>query len=174
MKKERQSFGVIKYGELYRSTVTKMPTGYGIISWDSFNCLNPRETVVWLKICESASKIRDGWKITISEPWLNRNFKDRTEWRWVISTIFDLEEIGYIDCKVYKASIIITINYENIQKIIYIIGRERGAGTRVASLSKDIFSLSHEDIDRAKMPVQYEEYGNHKIQSILDDLCERD
>ena len=51
--------GVLPLGEIYKSKILRIPGGAGRIAWDTFNGLNPIQTVVWLKICETAYKTRD-------------------------------------------------------------------------------------------------------------------
>lgn len=161
-----------KFGEVYKEKITKMPGGFGMIPWDSFNCLNPIQTVVWLKICETAYKTVANNYITISEPWLNRNFADRSEWKDVINTVLDLEDMGYITCTIYKASITIRIDYDNLNLILQKVGRERGAGMRIAKLSTNILSLSNEEIGSALIQPIYQERACEALKNIIDEICE--
>lgn len=171
IKKERTEEGP-KFGSLYKEWMPKMPGGYGLIPWDSLNCLSPMQTVVWLKICETASKTASNNIISVGVPWLNRNFKDRSEWKDVINTILDLEDLGYVSCTIYRASMSVQINYEKLTKIMQKIGRERGAGMRVRDLSSDILSLDDGQIGAALIKPEYPINGHDVLKKIIDEICE--
>ena len=163
-----------KNGELYKAQITQVAGGYGLISWDSINCMNPLQTVVWLKICETAFKTAnaDG-RVTVNEQWLNRNFKDVTEWRDAILAIFELEHIGFISCSVYKSSIVLIIEWEQINSIIQIIGRERGAGIRIieSANGKRLMEMGALEIGKLRLPKTPYKDGRSVISEILDELC---
>lgn len=147
---KRQQFGIE-----YKEHIPKMPGGFGIIAWDTFNCLNPIQTVVWMKICETAFKSILNNKVSIGVPWLRRNFASMDEWPGVIRTVYELEELGFIECDVYKASITARIDFETLRKVTAVVGRQRGAGMRMAGLGKPILWLTNEDLKEAVTEPNY-------------------
>ena len=122
---------VLPLGEIYKSKILRIPGGAGRIAWDTFNGLNPIQTVVWLKICETAYKTRDAeGLVVINELWMERNFESTSEWESVINAILDLEDFGYIHCDIYNCFISITIDYDALGLIALKLGRIRSKGIR--------------------------------------------
>jgi len=160
-----------KYGAFYKENIGKMPGGFGLIAWDSFNCLSPIQTVIWLKICETAYKTVASNIINVGESWLNRNFKDRSEWKLVINTILELEDIGFIKCTMYKSSIVVNIDFDNLPNVIKAIGRERGAGMRIIETSTHVLSLNQNQLSAAARPLEYTERGCDVLKNIIDEIC---
>lgn len=160
-----------KPGQLYKEKMLKVPGGYGIISWDSFNCLTPLQCVVWIKLCETASKVKSDNGIAISETWLNRNCGEVTEWKPFIKSIMELEDLGYLKCEYYSASILVNIDYDGLYRLNETIGHERGAGMRVAKVMADNPSLSTLEIEAARRQGGSSGNGSFTIKKILDELC---
>lgn len=119
----------LEIGKVYKEKIPSIPGGAGRIAWDTFNGLNPIQTVVWLKICETAYKTKDArGLVAINELWLNRNFESTSEWEEAINAILDLDDFGYIHCDIYSSFISVTIDYESLAKVTERIGRTRNGG----------------------------------------------
>jgi len=160
-----------KNGQLYREQMLDVPGGYGIISWDSFNCLTPLQSVVWLKLCETASKVKSDNGITVSEAWLSRNCTGVSEWKQFIKSIMELEDIGFIKCEYYSTSILVNIDYERLCKINRLVGRERGTGMNVIKAIMSNKSITTPEVEAIKMRKTSSGNGNSVIKQILDELC---
>ena len=134
-KKEKKTV----YREKYKSEITQLPGGFGLVNWNSFNCLTAFQGMVWLKICEIAYKTNsEDEYIHLGASWFRNHFSEKANWSNIIRAILDLEQIGYIKCRLFTTKIVITINYEGICTITNIINNRRRDGLSLIRKAPDM------------------------------------